>query len=422
MWVDLDACDWCREAGIKALKEAHEATETALRDAVESAKERHAAIQKAREKQLAEARKQYDELVKREDEEVEKAKNLPPDLGRYLLSKSTPPIRPVAQQNVEESDEMDAVEGDPDDGWTPDPDSPFTNALYYYGSERWVEARSAFEESLEKIEFSQHTQDAETMHGQAENRAQVSVSSPKAVEPEPEAAAEAEPEPELKPEPEPVPEPVPEPGELDSALGAASPSLDNSIGEGDFRARCHNGIGLCCMMQNRFTDGLASFNRAIAADPSAPSAYHNRAKALRELGREEEAEADELKEASLIERAATEPKGWLRVERGIKAVAIFNALRAQLALSGSDSRPSLLGTVVSDPSAAEQISGRTEAALEAETEIEIEDVHGYEGAQKAFSEAAALDPEQSMVPLLGDSHKKLQLKAQLGPIMEMGAR
>ena len=80
-------CSIDAEAGINALKEAHEATETALRDTVES-KERQATIQKAKEKQLSEARKQYNELVKREDEEVEKAKNVLPDLGRYLLSKS----------------------------------------------------------------------------------------------------------------------------------------------------------------------------------------------------------------------------------------------------------------------------------------------------------------------------------------------
>ena len=100
----------------------------------------------------------------------------------------------------------------------------------------------------------------------------------------------------------------------------------------------------------------------------------------------------------------------------------FNALRTQLALSGSRSRPSLLDTVVSDRNEAEQVSGRTDSVLDAETEIKIEAVHGYEGAQKAFSEAIALDPTNSIVPLLGDSHDKLYLKAQLGPIMEMGAR
>jgi Flp pilus assembly protein TadD len=48
------------------------------------------------------------------------------------------------------------------------------------------------------------------------------------------------------------------------------------------------------MMQERFTDALAAFNYAVEANPKARSAYHNRAKALRELGRDEEADADEL--------------------------------------------------------------------------------------------------------------------------------
>ena len=96
--------------------------------------------------------------------------------------------------------------------------------------------------------------------------------------------------------------------------------------------------------------------------------------------------------------------------------------RAQLALSENRGRAFLLDTAASDPNAAEQISGQTDGALEAETKIEIEAVYGYDGAQKAFSKAIALDPNCTFVPLLGDSHEKLHLKAQLGPIMEMGAR
>ena len=60
--------------------------------------------------------------------------------------------------------------------------------------------------------------------------------------------------------------------------------------------------------------------------------------------------------------------------------------------------------------------------LDGEDPIEIKEVVGYKGAQHAFSEAIRLDPDGDVVPVLGDSHEKLLLQAQLGPIMEMGAR
>jgi tetratricopeptide (TPR) repeat protein len=232
---------------------------------------------------LAEASKQYDKLVNRENEEVEKAKTAPPDFGRYLLSTSKPPIRPLTQHTEDEDDEKSPGGGDPDDGWTPDPNSPFSNALYYYGSERWHEARAAFEEALQKTELSQH--------GQTEDREDRAVTSSKAVaEAASEAAAEAEVEPKPEPEPSPgppgtEPEPKPEPktqpepapeqlapevAEAPAALGV--PSGEEGEPSSDFRARCLNGIGLCWMMENRFSDGLDSFNRAIAAGPSAPAA------------------------------------------------------------------------------------------------------------------------------------------------------
>ena len=272
-----------RDAGIKALKNARESTEAALRDAGQSTKERHEQVEKARHLKLAEASKQFDELVKRENEEVEKAKTAPPDLGRYLLSTSKPPIRPLKQQTEDEDDEKHD-RGDPDDGWTPDPNSPFSNALYYYGSERWHEARAAFEEALQKTELSQH--------GQTENRDDRALASSQAVaQAEAKAApqAEAEAQVEHHPETEPSPGPgtqaelepqsetqhMPAPAHLDSEVAEAPPALGEQSGEdtsSDFRARCHNGIGLCWMMENRFSDGLESFNRAIAADSSAPAA------------------------------------------------------------------------------------------------------------------------------------------------------
>lgn len=335
---------------------------------------------------------------------MEKAKNRPPEHGRYLLSESMPPLRPQKRQNQDgdKTDERDASGGDPDDGWTPDPDRPFSNAIYYYGSERWEEARSAFEEALEKTEVSrtqtdhQHLTDSETAGDIPSSPATTKMSGPS------ESSSE-----------------------IAGALLFPGSSNDEDDINTDFKARCHNGIGLCWMMQNRFSDGLASFDRAIEHDPSAPSVYHNRAKALHELGRDAEAEADELKEKHLVQHATTETKGWLRMERGVNAIAAINALRAELMLPESVGRPS--GDAVnSEPNNAIQISARTgddeNDVLDTETPVEVGAVHGYEGAQHAFAEASGLDPNGDMVPLLGDSHEKLYLQAQLGPIMEIGAR
>lgn len=342
--------------------------------------------------------------MRQEDEEVDRAKDFPPDLGRYLLSKSKPPIPPLEHESEDDGEdgELNVLDSDPDDGWTPDPDRPFSNALYHYGSQRWEEARSAFEEALQKIEVSQQVRDTENL-----DLGHIS-------------ALEAVPEPEQQSE-----------QQSEARLVGSSSSWSNPSSEDysstHLRARCHNGIGLCWMMQSRFSDGLASFDRAIAADPRAPSAYHNRAKALRELGREEEAENDEMTNKKLVEQEAVEPKGWLRIERGVKVMAVFHALRAQLAMSQKGERVSLLDALNSEADAPGETSEWTDNGedideLDGEDPIEIKEVVGYKGAQHAFSEAIRLDPDGDMVPAFGDSHEKLLLQAQLGPIMEIGSR
>lgn len=74
---------------------------------------------------------------------------------------------------------------------------------------------------------------------------------------------------------------------------------------------------------------------------------------------------------------AAEPKGWLRIERGVKTAAAFNAIiRAQLALPKGGKRLSLRDNEVSGG----QPSGRTDDgnennALDGENPVEIEAVH-----------------------------------------------
>jgi Flp pilus assembly protein TadD len=64
-------------------------------------------------------------------------------------------------------------------------------------------------------------------------------------------------------------------------------------------ARCHNGIGLAQIYLGEVAAALESFDLAIATDPGDARVYHNRAEALRSLGRFAEAAADSARAAEL---------------------------------------------------------------------------------------------------------------------------
>jgi tetratricopeptide (TPR) repeat protein len=81
-------------------------------------------------------------------------------------------------------------------------------------------------------------------------------------------------------------------GRTDEAFGEMQRAL-----EGNAPSRVHNASGTLSMRKGRWTEALASFEAALAADPSADDVKVNAALVLRELGRREEAFA-RMREAS----------------------------------------------------------------------------------------------------------------------------